>query len=149
MGMPVVQLITAFFGALGYAIVCNLRKELQLWSAFGGFLCWGTYLLTQHLLGGEFISCLLAAAVAEIYSEVLARLLHAPATLFTAPSVIPLVPGGSLFNTMRAAVANDWAAAWQYGILTIQCALAIAVGISLVWAVLFMRKESARMRAKT
>lgn len=148
MSITVIQLITAIGGAWGYAILCNLRKDLQPWAALGGFICWGTYLLSQSLLGKEFLACLLAGIAAEIYSEILARALHAPSTLFTAPSVIPLVPGGSLFNAMQAAVSGDWAAAKSYGFLTIQCALAIAIGVSLIWALLFMYREARKQMKK-
>ena len=56
MSITDIQLITAIGGAWGYAILCNLRKDLQPWAALGGFICWGTYLLSQSLLGKEFLA---------------------------------------------------------------------------------------------
>ena len=138
----VTQLLTAFVGSLGFAILFHLRPRLLPWAALGGFLCWGCYLACCGYLEGVFFPCLLASAFAELYEEVLARLLRAPSTLFYVPAVIPLVPGGSLFHTMSAAVRNNWAAAGAYGTTTGLSALGIAVGMSLVWALVFMVREA-------
>ena len=138
----VTQLLTAFLGSLGFAILFHLRPRLLPWAALGGFLCWGCYLACCGYLEGVFFPCLLASAFAELYAEVLARLLRAPSTLFYVPAVIPLVPGGSLFHTMSAAVRNDWVAASDYGTTTGLSALGIAIGMSLVWALVFMVREA-------
>ncbi len=136
-----IQLAAASLGAVAYALLIRLRIRLLPWAALGGLLCWGSYLVSYGALGGVFFPCLIASTLTELYSEVLARTLRAPSTVFCIPSVIPLVPGSSLFSTMSAVVRNDWETARSAGAATGVCALAIAIGMSLVWALFFMIRE--------
>ena len=89
----------------------------------------------------EFFACLLAAAFAIVYAELLARWLKTPATLFVVPSILPLVPGGSLYYTMSSAVHGDVVGTKYYGTLTATTALALAAGISFVMAVRALRTK--------
>ena len=139
-----IQLATAFLGSFGFSLVFGLRFRWVLHASLGGLCCWGIYLLANSRLHSIFAACLIASAFAALYGEILARLCKAPATVFFVPSVIPLIPGGALYYTMSYAVQGDWAAASHYGSLTMQYALAIAAGISLVWALGSMRTRLRR-----
>lgn len=146
----VIQLITALIGALGFSLLFNVRRELLPASAFGGMLDWGVYLIARWAFGGVFLPSVAAAAFASIYSEAMARVEKAPATVFYIPALIPLVPGGSLYYTMSYAVRSDWAKVSSYGSDTFYCALGIAVGMSLVLALDFtFRKMTGRRENKT
>ncbi|MBR2913373.1 MAG: threonine/serine exporter family protein, partial [Oscillospiraceae bacterium] len=57
---------------------------------------------------------------------------------FFIPTAIPLVPGSTLYYTMRSVVQGELSTAADYGIQTLQTALAIAAGVSLVWSMFFM-----------
>ncbi|MCR5663583.1 MAG: threonine/serine exporter family protein [Oscillospiraceae bacterium] len=129
-----IQLLTAFVSTLGFTMVFGLRRRYIFASSLGGLLTWGVYLLADLWRGHLFLSCLLAAAFAVIYAEVLARRLKTPATLFVVPAILPLVPGSALYYTMSSIVHGDIAAAKSYGSQTLTIALAIAAGISVVMA---------------
>ena len=45
------------------------------------------------------------------------------------PSVIPLIPGGSLYYTMNYALNEQWQLFTDKALYTLQLALALAVGI--------------------
>ncbi len=127
----IIQLVTALIGSLGFALLFQLRKGLLAAASIGGIINWGVYLLMAHYVGEGFIACFVAAAVAVIYCEIAARVLKAPVTLFLVPSVVPSVPGGSLFYTMSSIVRQDWTAAKGFGLKTAEFALGIAAGICL------------------
>ena len=129
-----IQLLTAFLSSLGFSMLFGVRRRLLLPAALGGLLCWGVYLGMDAWLGQEFLSCLIAAALAVIYAELHARLLKTPATLFVVPAILPLVPGGSLYYTMENAVHGRLDEARVFGQQTLIAALAIAAGISFVVA---------------
>lgn len=133
-----VQLFVALTGSWGFAILFGVRPKLAIPASLGGFFSWAIYLLGIHFGQGIFIACFVAAAFAAFNAEVLARVLKAPATLFLVPSFIPLIPGSTLYYTMSNAVARDWEQMSYYGNQTWQYALAIAGGISLVWAFSYM-----------
>ena len=129
----VIQLITAFLGSLGFAMLFRLRRALWLLASMGGVFCWGCYLFLFALTGNLFGAGLGASALAAVYSEILAVWKKAPTPLFVIPSVVPLIPGSSLYYTMSAAVSGNTEAVSRYGSLTLQYALSIAAGISVVW----------------
>ena len=129
-----IQLLTAFISSLGFSMLFGLRRRFLVYAALGGLLCWGIYLGMDAWLHMEFLSCLLAAAFAIVYAEVLARRLKTPATLFVVPAILPLVPGGSLYYTMENVVHGRMEAARSFGTQTLIAALALAAGISFVVA---------------
>ena len=128
------QLLTAFLGALGFSLLFGMRPKHLLPAALGGLLAWGIYLAVYAWLRESFIPCLLAAAFAVVYAEILARQRKTPATLFVIPAILPLVPGSSLYYAMDCAVRGQLEAAKAYGTETLKAALAIAAGISFVIA---------------
>ena len=134
----IIQLAAAGVGTLGFSLIFRIRKKLLPFVVLGGILNWGVYLLMVYYGGNEFFSCFIASAFAGVYSECMARLIKAPTILFVISALIPSIPGGSLYYTMSAAVSNDWAGMRAYGYKTLQTALGIAAGISVVWAVMII-----------
>ena len=146
----IIHLVTAGFGALGFSLIFNVRRELLPAAAFGGLLDWGVYMMAEWFFGsGVFLPSVVSAAFASIYAEAMARVEKSPATVFYIPALIPLIPGGSLYYTMSYAVLGQWDQVQSYGASTAYCALGIAVGMSLVLSVEFtFRKLTARNREK-
>lgn len=135
----ILQLVTATLGALGFALIFNVNRRLLLPASLGGLFAWGVYLLCSEVFGlNVLISNVVAGAFCQIYAEILARILKTPATVICIPSVIPLIPGGALYNTMYSAVHQDWDMFRHHGYLTLQTALGIAAGISFVSGVLYI-----------
>lgn len=132
----ILQLIMAFVGSFGFSMVFRLRKNLWMAASLGGVFCWGGYLLALHLTGHIFASGLIASALAAVYADILASRKRAPTPLFLIPSVVPLIPGSTLYYTMSAAVQGNAEEVSIYGSLTLQYALSIAAGICIVWTIL-------------
>ena len=126
------QLAMAFTGSAGFAILFQTKRRRILPAAFGGLLSWGIYLIFLHLTGMYFAACVIAAAGAAVYSEVMARLEKTPTTVFFISSVIPLIPGSALYYTVSSIVAGNRAQAESYGVRTVLYMVGIAVGVSLV-----------------
>lgn len=138
----VCQLVTAFLGSAGFSLLFKIRKELLFPASFGGMLCWGVYLVGANLiLEGIFAPTFAASAFAAVYSEQLAIKMKVPATILFIPTVVPLIPGSCLYYTMSYAVRKEWEQAGAYGYLTIQYALGIAIGMSLIYAIYQMRRN--------
>lgn len=141
MSLAVIQLVTSFFGSLGFAVIFNLRKKYIIPASIGGIICWGAYLLTALSENGVFLPTLVAAAVAALYAEILARILKVPTTVIFISAIIPLIPGSSLFYTMSSIVSGDIAQFQQYGTNTILYVLGIASGISIVSSLWYMTQK--------
>ncbi len=132
----IVQLIMAAIGSLGYGMMFGLRFKYLVKVAIGGLCSWGIYLLCIKCLDSIFFATLLAGAFVAFYSEIMARTMKAPSTLFFVTSIMPLIPGRALYYTCSSAVVRDWAGCKANAIITIQYALAIAVGACIIWAIM-------------
>ena len=137
----VIQLIAAFVGGAGVGLLFGMRTRHLLPAAVAGVLSWAVYLAMAQVTHIEFLSCLVAAAVAVVYAEGMARWRKTPATQFVIAGIVPLVPGSSLYRAMSYAVRGEMESAREYGSMTLVYALAIAAGISLVMALRQLRAK--------
>jgi len=125
----IIQILMGYLGSLGFNILFNIRGRKLLIASFGGLISWAVFLALEPLLPGEAIRYFLSAAAVTVYGEIFARIEKTPTTTFLVPSVIPLIPGGSLYYTMNYALNKQWAEFSHRGFYTLQLALALAVGI--------------------
>ena len=123
------ELATAFLGSLGFAMLFHVRREKLLLASLGGLLAWGVYLLAGIWWTEDVVRYFASAVTLTIYGETLARVVKCPATLFIITASIPLIPGGSLYHTMKFFMEGKFDAFSQQGLHTVLLAVAIAVGI--------------------
>ncbi len=123
------QFAAAALSAMGFSVMFQIRGKKLIFSSLGGGLCWVCYLAVVGTGLNTLVGYLAGSVFASLYAEAMARLLKAPATVFYVPSVIPLVPGGSLYYTMVAAMEQNWAEFSARGVDTLAFAAAIAGGI--------------------
>lgn len=127
----IIKSIYALLATLGFGVLFNIKGKNLIFASLGGAITWFIYLLSLKLNTSIMIALFLAALAAGIYSEILARILKAPVTIFSICSVIPLVPGGGMYYTMLASVQGDINKFLNTGLDTLASAGAIAVGILL------------------
>ena len=143
-----ISCLYAFGGCVAFCLVFEMRRVRYILCAAGiGTVAQVVYLLLVNY--STVPRLLMATVVAAALAEVFARVMKTPATVFLIIGIIPLVPGGGLYYTMEALVNSDMALFSQYGMETIASAGAIAVGSSLVSAVMRLitvRREARRNR---
>ncbi len=123
------QLVTAFIGSWGFAMLFHVGREKLLLTSLGGLLAWGAYLLMGFVSGQDVVRYFFASVALTVYAETMARVVKCPATLFLITAAIPLVPGGSLYKTMQFFMQNDLDAFSRQALTTVLLAVAIAVGM--------------------
>ena len=87
------------------------------------------------------IASFLGAVFCGLWSELWARRLRQPATVFLISAVIPLIPGNALYQTMNSLVTGEMRAAWRWGITTVLTMVFVAMGTSFVAAVFIMKER--------
>jgi len=70
-------------------VIYNVEKRNLMWVGFGGMLGWITYRTFNEITKSLVLASFLGAVIVGIYSESVARLLKAPATIFSVPGIIP------------------------------------------------------------
>ena len=132
MSQDVLSVIASFFGSFGFAIIYNIRGRRVLIPAIGGAVFWAVYLVFLHFVNNEYLGFFVVAILITIYSEIWARILKTPATTVLMPTVIPLIPGGSLYYAMDAALRHDAPEFTLKAQKAIGLAIALAAGIMIV-----------------
>lgn len=142
----------AFLACMGFCFVFEIKKPLFIFLAsLTGAFSWAAFLLLGYL-GVETGQYFLATVVVSVLSEILARVLKAPAAIFLVIGIIPLVPGGGLYYTMDALLNGDMELFMEQGIHTAAYAASIAVGASMVtsmFRIFFWKKRPIHTDGKT
>ena len=124
-----IQILAATIGSFGFAILFNVRGNKLIAVAVGGCLSWSSFLTLNFFIGSEPICYFIVALEISLYAEIMARVLKSPATVFIAPSLIPLVPGASLYYTVASAFDKNTDLFVEKGLSTLTLAAALAIGI--------------------
>lgn len=124
-----IQIVAAALGTLGFSLVFGAKRNHLIYLTLGGALSWAAYLAASLVYSSEPLRYFIAGAAVSIFSEIFARILKTPTVSILIPSVLPLIPGGMLYYTMRYAIAKQWGPFMENGALTISIALSIALGI--------------------
>ena len=125
----IVQVLAAFVGSMGFAILFNIRGKRLITAGIGGLLSWLFFVLLSKYIANEPIVYFIIAGVISTYAEIMARILKTPTTTFITTSLIPLIPGGSLYDTMVLAFYGSFNTFLPKAIYTLELAAALALGI--------------------
>ena len=94
-------------------ILFHIKKKYLPLAAVGGFLSWLGFLLGKEFWGNVFLPTLMAGFVTDVYAEILARICKETSTSFFVTSVIPLIPGSTLYYCMNSIVEGNTVRAWN------------------------------------
>ncbi|MBQ8842001.1 MAG: threonine/serine exporter family protein, partial [Ruminiclostridium sp.] len=103
-----IQIAAGLIGSLCFGILFNMRGKRLIAAAVGGLLSWGLFVVLSNFVSSEPINYFIVAAVVSLYSEIMARALKTPAAPVVTTSLIPLIPGGSLYYTMASAFESNF-----------------------------------------
>ncbi len=88
------QLSAAFMMVLSFGVMFQApRKSLWLLGITGA-ISWAGFLLSKNLIGNVVFASFISSILVGIFSELFARLMHLPVTVFVIAGIIPLVPEG-------------------------------------------------------
>lgn len=123
------QILTGAIGTFGFAVLFNIRGMRLTAATLGGFLSWLFFVVLNIFIKNEPLNYFIVAFLMSMYAEIMARVLKTPTTTFITVSLIPLIPGGSLYYTMAYAFESDMERFLEKAIYTLQLASALALGI--------------------
>lgn len=89
-----------FLACVGFCLVFNIHGPGILICCGGGALGWLVYLLAAFLTPNVILRFLLASTVITLYSEIMARIRRCPVTGYLIIALLPLVPGGGIYEAM-------------------------------------------------
>lgn len=143
---PWLQLAAGIAGSLGFSLLFNVRGWRLFWCSIGGGIGWGVLLLCQAAGMSELMGYFIGSMALAVYAEIMARRQFCPVTVFVATATIPLIPGGSLYNTMRFIMSEEWDLFAMQGLRTMMYAILIAAGVLVINTV--VHADTVRRRLK-
>ena len=126
----VVQLMAVFVGVIGFGIILEVQKKYLIYAGIAGTIGWAAYLICQQMMpaGGVFISSFCIALLSQIF----ARKLRCPSSVFLIPAIYPSVPGAGIYRTVYYIIMGENSLAGHYLLETLTTAGMIALGIYIV-----------------
>ena len=103
----VLPCLYAFLACIGFCFLFNIHGPGMAICGFGGAVGWLVYLICVLLTPHDILRYLLAAIAITLYSEVMARVRRCPVTSYLIIALLPLVPGGGIYNAMRFCVQGN------------------------------------------
>lgn len=103
----IIPIAAIFVASIAFSIFYNVKRSSILLCAIGGALGWAVYLAFVNNIGHKYVSFFVAAAAITIFAEVVGRVKNVPVTIFLTISLIPLVPGRAIFNTIESLLKID------------------------------------------
>ena len=119
----------AFITALSFAILFNTKNKNIVISAIGGAIGFVIYEILIQYTSNVYFVAFVSSMAFSLYSEIMARKFKSPVINYLVISLIILVPGKGMYDTMLAVVLGDTALAFKNGLNTITVALALAFGV--------------------
>ncbi len=141
-----IRIVAPFCGTLGFGVLFNIRGKMMVFAAIGGMAAWVLYLLLYSVLPNEVLCYFLVSLIVSIYAEIMARALKTPAITFCILSLIPLVPGSSLYYAIASVLEGSVESFLGKAAYTLSLAAALSLGIILVAA--FSKSFKSRRRKK-
>ena len=127
--MPMyIHVIFSYLAAVGFAVFLNSPKKTLYVAGSIGMISWVIYVLLMRINIDMMTSNFIAASIAALLSEILARKMKKPTILFIVPGIITLIPGLGLYNV----VEEDFQLAFTTGANVLLASGAIALGVIVI-----------------
>lgn len=127
--MLLIKIAAVFVMGCAIGILYRIPRNLLAYASFTGVVGW----LIMYAVAASGVSSIMAnflgSMAVGLLAELQARILKKPATIFTIPGFIPLVPGREAYTTMLYMVEGRYTDGVAMGMLTLLTGGAIAFGI--------------------
>ena len=127
-----IRSLAAGLGTIAFALMFRVRKRHFVDCGVMGTITWFAYMICIRIWNNEAIAVFVSGFAAVLASRVLAVLRRCPATVFLMTSLIPLLPGISLYRTIYYLLMGNAQISMHFGKLCFLTAFTIAVSIAVV-----------------
>ncbi|MEW9050886.1 MAG: threonine/serine exporter family protein [Neobacillus sp.] len=123
------QLVTSFVATAAFGVIFNAPKETLIRCGLVGMGGWLIYYVTEDYTENAILATLGATIFIGVVSQELAKFYKTPVIIFSVAGIIPLVPGGLAYDTMRKFVESDYYTAVALGAKVTMLSGSIAFGL--------------------
>jgi uncharacterized membrane protein YjjB (DUF3815 family) len=124
-----ISLVTSFIASCAFAIVFQTNKRHLLKVGLAGFIAYFVFYFVKYFFSSLFLAAFLSSLIIAFYGEICARISHAPTLIFIVAGLIPTVPGGDSYYSMKYLIMGEKSLALSKLIDTGTVAIGLASGI--------------------
>lgn len=136
----------AFLTTVSFGILFNVRKKKLLYAGLIG-ICAGSVLYGAQRLGANLILAqFLASCTLSGMAEICARKIKTPVTTFIVCALIPLVPGGGMYLSMKSLMESNLEKSNEILMNVLAQSGAIALGIVVISTISIIYREQNKKR---
>ena len=140
----VLQALFSFGATACFGVIFNAPTKAIPACGFVGMIGWSLYYVAFQYGVDEVQASFISAFIVAIVAHLMSRNFRMPMIVFNVSGIIPLVPGGVAYNTMRNVMELDYIMGLQNGMRAFMISGAIAMG--LVFAEVIMQLIFRMMR---
>lgn len=123
------QAILSFVATACFGVIFNAPIKALPYCGFVGAVGWTIYYVLYEQGLDEVQASFVGAFIVAIVAYMFARRYRMPMIVFSVSGIIPLVPGGLAYNTMRNIVELDYIMGLQNGMRAFMISGSIAMGL--------------------
>ena len=127
-----IQSVGAFLAIFGFSLLVDMPRKYLVYAGITGGAGWLAYLVSMQVGTSQVAAAFFSSLAAALLSQVFARVLKAPVTIFLVAGILPTVPGASIYRSVYFLIQGQTKWYNFYLIQTIQIAGAMAVAIFIV-----------------
>lgn len=125
----VVQALLSFVAITCFGVIFNAPTKAIPYCGFVGAIGWTVYYVLFERGFDEVQASFVGAFVVSIVAHIFARRYRMPMIVFSVSGILPLVPGGIAYNTMRNIIELDYLTGMQNGMRAFMISGALAMGL--------------------
>lgn len=127
------EFITAAIATICFSLIFGAPKKYYPLCGLIGALSWVMYIGLLDVGLSDTESIFITTVIIIILSRIAAVRCRCPVTVFLIAGIIPLVPGAGIYWSAYYLVTNQFALAADKGFLAFKAAIAIVLGIVIVF----------------
>lgn len=123
------RVVGAMICTFGLTLLYNIEWKSIPFAMIGAVIACMIFEFYIYFTANYFVGALLSAMAVAAYADIISHIIKTPTTILLIPGIVPMVPGGLLFNTMLSILDKDADKASVFGSRALFIAMGITVGI--------------------
>ncbi len=128
MGLFIFKSLCVYLSGVGFGLIVNLPHKALNMAGINALVAWLVYFYVMNTWGSLGSANFFGGLSIGVVSVIVAKWKKMPSILFDVPGLVPLVPGGQAYNTIKNFAMGDYQSAFSYLSEVIWIAGSIALG---------------------
>lgn len=126
------QIIGSFLAVVAFCFLLGVPRKYIPYAGIIGALGWALFVLLRENAFSMGSATFFSGCLISLCSQLLARILKTPVTVFVIPGILPLVPGAGMYHIAFSIMKSNGMMTSYYVTQTLTVAGMIAVSIIVV-----------------